>query len=456
MSPDDLVVRRRPIQLDNTWNHIPFSQNVAWEHLMVKVAHEDPLKSCPVCMDSFESPNDQVVTLPCSDRVHRNCARNIGNQCPAEYCQEFILPFSGKDIALPSSLHRESTRAVAVNPRITGQISRTCYAQAIAGTIVAVDLRITGRRIIQHDTLVMNIIREFGGGYNGFNVNQMLVRLKNGIPDQEPLRFEYTKYQRPTHNLRDKALEILKKGRPALVVFGTDSIFWRAFCTAASNPPYLVTGQTVQHAVGSSHAVILTGFHEAPSNPLVPYFVMKNSWILDNGDLWGDEGYCKVSMDFPFYEVYDIYVNDINLSARECRYFEFSRENPFYITEFIVNSSTDIIEGITLNGVTYGNTNFGSSKVTRWFNNFYSVFITKIIMQPRSINSQILRYIEVHFSNKDVVSSGTRQANGLRCVELSNNSGVRLQIPLPTVIHAYSGFLSILTYRNVVGILSQV
>jgi hypothetical protein len=158
----------------------------------------------------------------------------------------------------------------------------------------------------------------------------------------------------------------------------------------------------VSGLVGQSHAVVIAGYNE---QAFPPYLVVKNSWGIN----FADGGYFKTPMDFPFHSMYEVFIKNPNLTNRERRYFELSRENPACVTEMIIGrSENDVIDFVTFNGVTYGTPppEPGTRTVNRWFNNFCSVFITRLKTQTQVNNLNILQYVEVHFSKRDMVSIG--------------------------------------------------
>eukprot|EP01084_Bolivina_argentea_P210078 357703_1 len=191
-----------------------------------------------------------------------------------------------------------TTQAVeAVSKTVHKQVGGTCYANAVATVIRAVESRIVGRKPEPHATLVTNIVNKYGT--DGGNVSKVL----NDECAKRHLKFDIVDEK--------DAEKALSQNRVLVGGFWLDDPQWAKFSAYFKK---LRKGVVTKEIIGKQtekdtvcgHAVAIIGVGDG-------YWKIKNSW----GDKFADSGYFRVAKNAFKWEFYDVYFRVCDLTKED-------------------------------------------------------------------------------------------------------------------------------------------
>ena len=191
---------------------------------------------------------------------------------------------------------------------ISHQKKRTCYAHAIAHAIRETESRIIGRKPLEHNEYVDEMVGKYGT--NGANAAHVL---------EWQCKKRHLGYQEVNVEQAKKAVN---NNRVIVASFCLNKEQWEKFssffqnyswywpwtnenqtrvieaCDLGDKKNYFAKGDTC-HAVA---IVGIGGAYSVTNGNMIKYWIIKNSW----GTSFGDQGKIKLSLDIPmiYYDVY--------------------------------------------------------------------------------------------------------------------------------------------------------
>lgn len=182
----------------------------------------------------------------------------------------------------------------------------TCYANACATVIRAVQGRILGRGLEGHEDLVAEMVKEYGpNGAVCTNVLKKMCASRN-------MQFKTVDKEKAKSAVDSTS----QSGRAIVYTFHLTDKQWAAFShhfrRDRDSPLTHLPDPGSDRKTG--HAVVIIGF-----DPIENFWLLKNSW----GDMWADSGYFKMSQSLKEGDrdlacgYIDVYFTESNLTQAE-------------------------------------------------------------------------------------------------------------------------------------------